>query len=293
MESKSEDKTAIFLITGPAHLPYAVVVLRSLRRHFNGRVILYAWPQSYGIAKEIGNESTLGVEVRERKPTYTRKNAQEIDKMKILIEDFPNQPIIYLDADLLIMKPIHQLADMAENVGFCAVQFCDWYVKTNGVTGNRVKRMLGVEGIDQECVRKSLLPISYSVNSGVFAACDTDIVEQWLDWTQKCKHIFIAGETALHAIIQRYEPEKRITVAPGYYNCSAKYQAKTSIKEEDVAIWHFHGDSAVRPKKTEKGLQLWWPEYQACLSDNVGGIADWKDSCNNEFIESLEKSIQQ
>ena len=72
------------------------------------------------------------------------------------------------------------------------------------------------------------------------------------------------------------------------YNCSPmKYQPK-NLKDEDVIIRHFHGDSNVRTNKSEKGWNLWRPIYQECLEKNVGGMAEWRGKIKNKFMSRLE-----
>ena len=82
--------------------------------------------------------------------------------------------------------------------------------------------------------------------------------------------------------------------ASGMYNNSPIYQSK-NLRDEDVVVWHFHGDSNARPDKNkgrgQRGVDLWWPIYQHCLRENIGGIAEWRGSVENKWLDRLESQI--
>lgn len=285
-----------FLMSGTPHLPYLVVALSTLRNHYFGDVVVHAYPESFPTVSCIVEDERIRAEAKLYSPTYTGKNSQFINKI-IMMQQIEADVGLYIDADTIINGSLDPLFNLAEMHGFVATQFCDW-VSNKGVIRNRVRGMLGRDGIDQVAVQKVLLEPFPSVNGGVFGCLPfSQVLEKWYVWTMLVKNLFIADETVLHAIMGLYstcsdqfagsnklEGLKEFVVAcGGKWNCSPKYQPK-SLKDEDVIIWHGHGDSFVRPKKSHKGFDLWWPLCQKCLRDNVGGMRNWIRNVNNRFL---------
>jgi hypothetical protein len=280
-----------YLMTGPSHLHNLVVSLVSLRRHFHGPVYVAAWgecpeaPITYRLVKQICADERIRAEpIHINPPDYRGKNAQEIGKIKYLQDGLPalENPVVYLDADTIICKPLTPLIDAVNlsPVHFVATQFADWKMR-RGVARGRVERLLGIDGIDQDAVKKSLQPHEFSLNSGVFA-CRTDspALPVWGEWTEAAKHIFISGECAQHPLAQKFP----IYVLPhGKFNCSPKHKPEW-LDDVDVSIWHFHGDSNLRPEKSQRGFELWWPEFQKVLRADVGGIRDWLGEIQNGYL---------
>ena len=62
-----------------------------------------------------------------------------------------------------------------------------------------------------------------------------------------------------------------------------------SVPDDEVVIWHGHGDCWVRPDKCEKGTKMWWSWYQRCLEENLGGIAEWNDEVvpKNKWLKKM------
>lgn len=285
-------KRAVFYLqTGPCHLANMVVSLRSLRRVWCGDVLVYAWPESFEIAQKICAVPEISAMVFKCDATYRRKNAQECAKIPLIYSDpvlKDYDTLVYLDADTTIQKSISPLFHAAEKseVGFAGTQFGSWKMP-QGVPTTRVSRMLGIDGIDQEMVKRSLLPGMPSYNSGIFATTpDSPVLPVWADWTYKARSIYISGECALHPIAQKFPIR---TLENGMWNCSPMFQSRT-LADEDVGIWHFHGDCNLRPNKSEKGVGLWWPEYQKVYDENVAGIREWWDKIGNDFLIELSNA---
>ena len=272
------ERRVVYLISGPPHLLYLVTSLVALHRIWDGQIIVYAWPASIRFVRRMAEDERLGIEAIERKPTYKGKNAQFFDKIRMM-QAAPPGTNLYLDADTIPVRrhAIDRLFELAEEREFCATQFCN-YVSTGQRVSKRIRRLEGREGIDQECVQFALANKLPSVNGGIFACRpDTKVLPLWEEWTSKVLDIFIADETALHAVMARYWNTDIFDVAiGGGFNCSPLYQPK-ELADKDVGIWHGHGDCWSRISKSPKGVGLWWPRYQECLKENIGGLAVWKD----------------
>lgn len=276
----------MYLITGPSHLPNLAVSLKSLRRHWAGDVLVYAWPESYDIARQIADDPNICAQAVPCDAEYKRRNAQEIAKIRYInqIKDYGR--IVYIDADTLIQKPLTELFESINTspVKFVATQFCNWTMPC--IAKVRVARLRGIPGIHQGSIELALQRGQPSYNSGIFSCSPSSpILPVWGDWTDKAKGVFISGESTLHAIAQLYPIR---TLFRGVYNCSPqeKYQSP-DLPDADVAIWHFHGDCNLRPTKSPRGVRMWWPHFQQALDENVGGMADWLEKIPNEFLLDL------
>jgi len=170
-------RAVCYLISGPAHLPYLVVSLYTLRKHWSGEVRVYVWPESQSIVERIAQDSRLDIQVIPREPRYRGKNAQGLDRIRLAQE----------------VKDVHEdLADLfrvAEQCGYTATQFCDW-VSCGAKISRRVDRLRSViEGERHGWIDAVLDPSARwpSVNCGVFASrCDSPVLPVWEKWTWVC-----------------------------------------------------------------------------------------------------------
>lgn len=266
-------------MSGPAHLPYLVCSLWTLKDHTDGiPVVVYAWPESCGYVKKIAEDERLPIsKVVSRSPEYRGKNSQFIDKILLMTElQDEVDSAVYLDADTTIHGSLLPLFKTAEKFGFAATQFNDWPTNT-GMVKDRIKRLRAFPEIDPKWIDVVLNEAWPSVNGGVFACCpESPVLPLWLEWSYLARSIFISDETALHVILPRFTPEKKIAVmAGGAFNCSHKFRP-SELAKEDVIVYHYHGHSGPRPGKGA-GIahRFWWPIYQECLDKNVGGMSDW------------------
>ena len=285
------NRAITYVMSYPAHLLYLVVSLRSLRRHWNGPVFVHAWPESIELVKRIEEDSHLDVLAVPWEPEYRGKNAQFESKQLVVQSAAPENLILYLDADTLIAGPLDELFDRAAEFGFLATQFCEW-VTTGKIMQSRIKRLRKFPNIDQGPVEEVLARRWPSVNGGIFCCHpNSPVLSKWHAWTKVARSIFISDETVLHAVMPQAVWMGSMDVYPGgVYNCSPKYQPST-LPDSEVKIWHFHGDCNSRPQKSLRSVLMWWPEYQECLRDNVGGMAEWRKDVHHRFLDPLERGL--
>lgn len=287
------DKSINYVMSGAAHTPYLLVSLYKLLASdagaWGGQGVtrVYCWPESADIVQRIAQD--LPIEVVQREPAYRGKNAQFLDKMKALASA-PERYAAYLDADTMPVKPIQHLFNPLAYANFVATQFNKW--KSNeGIIKKRVSRLIGRDSIPQVPVERALSLPFPSPNGGVWARRDdTKILELWYERTMSVRDLFIADEIVLHALVAEYINGDISVVGNGHYNSSPKF---FGVPERDVYLWHFHGDSNVRPHKSSKGHDLWWPVFQECVRKNIGGVAEWKDACGNKYLERCEAQYAQ
>lgn len=287
-------RAVVFFMTGPAHLPYLVVALNTLRRHWSGDVLVFAWEKfsDWGV-EEIANRNTFDIVPIKWEPSYTRKNAQEMEKMRAIITlKGLVDSVVYLDADIIVAGGIEELFEAAEQDEFCATQFCNWTMSQK-VPHSRISRMLNRD-VPQDLVLRALEPQRLSWNSGIFSCIpESAVLPPWLEYTIAVKDIYISGETSLHAIM--CDDTLKKTWRDGRYNCSTmRFQ---SHPDEEVVIWHGHGDSFCKRSqdektgewgfKSDKGWEMWSKEYQFCKDRNLGGVRDWEHLCKNQHLDRM------
>jgi len=286
-------RRVFYLMSGQAHLPYLTVSLHTLRRHWNGVVDVYAWPESFDIAARVCK--AFGATCILVEPPYKGKNAQFVGKIQIA-RSFPaDDSNLYLDADTTVHGDLSPLFEMVEIVGFVATQFSGWLTNTRGI----ISRMEDLKRFrfqlaSIEALQRHPFP---SVNGGVWASISSSLVlKKWVEYTVEALSTFIPDEKVLHLLQVEFPPaEYLVACFNGKYNCSPKFQ-HPSLRDEDVVIYHYHGDCNVRPEgegrkwaKSQKGYDLWWPLYQHCLENNLGGIRDWQPTVRNRYIDYLKQ----
>lgn len=275
----------VYLMSGPAHMHYLVPSLVTLRDHWRGDVTVYAFEESFEIASEIAKDKRLDIQVElVPKPFRFRrgKNEQFINKIQLL-QNVKADSVLYLDADITIQGDITPLHRRAKLSGFVATQFNRW-VSTGRIIRNRLERLVGAEKVNQDALRQVLENPYPSLNGGVVACVPSSpVLPLWLDWSLATQHVFICDEAVLH-VLQAYVPQNQFSVVEGgRYNCSHKYAQDI----ENPVIYHFHGDSNVRPKKSPNAYAYWWPLYQNCIEQNYGNIQSWLAKAPNSWIDQI------
>jgi hypothetical protein len=280
----------IYVMSGAAHLPYLVASLYTLRKSGNhGLVTVHAWPESIGYVRHIAKDKRLRIECVEREPALRRGdgyggNAQFLDKIQVAMMQHCDV-VLYLDADTTIHGDLTPLMEAAYKTGFCATQWNDW--KTNrGHAKKRINGLLEVKDIPNDLVKELSGKPYPSVNGGVWATVPSSpVLPLWYDWTKACKKMFISDERVLHLMMARF-PEDVWVLLGGRWNCSPKFQPM-NLRDDNVVVRHYHGDSNVRPNKSVRGVNIWYPIYAECLKEDIGGINCWIGDVKNKWMDRL------
>lgn len=275
-----------YLMSGPAHLPYLVASLHTLRKHWDGRVSVFAYPESAEVVEQIAADPRLNIEAIRFDPWYTGKNSQFLNKIR-LAQSLEGDTALYLDADTTIHGSLGGVFYYADLHGFAATQFSDWKV-SGGIIRRRLKTLEAFPEIDQGYLKMVFEGNYPSVNGGVWCSKSNSVVlETWLQWSLAARSTFICDEKVLHLMLPKYALT-HLSVLSGKYNCSHRYQP-SDLDDEDVIIYHYHGDSCVRPNKSPRGYAMWWPIYQECIKNRVGNIDQWMSQVvpTNKWIMEL------
>ena len=285
-----------YLISGPAHLPYMLVSLYTLRQHWFGKVVIYAWPESYDIVKRVSLDLRLGPDtyVVKREPEYRGKNCQFIDKIKIAMEE-PADKVLYLDADTTIHGDIEPLfTELQLPYTFLGTQWNDWVTTGRSIKGRieDLREFVG-RGIDEPLINKLQVEPYPSVNGGVWSCMSgSPVLRKWLEYTWTARSKFIADEKCLHLMMTMFPSQMGVVGSCGVFNSSPKHKSKL-LPLDQVRIYHYHGDSNCRLQKSKIGVQLWWPIYQHCLNQDIGSMAKWRKDIKNRHLDKCEEEMSE
>lgn len=298
-------------MSGKAHLPYLVVSLHTLRKHWTGPISVFAWGESFETAKQIANDRNLDVAVYLRPTKYAHsKNGQFLDKIDLMTQlatsSNPDQRYLYLDADTMPVGDLRGLMEgRPDSELLLTTRFNHWVV-AGSVIRNRIQRLLSLDaplfldGTKEQAPSMSAFAHMLlhednanfpSVNGGVFSIrggmATANLLSLWKQWTLQAHEagVFIPDETALHPLAFMHHGRGEVGVSPPGYNVSPKYCGDPALYPQGVFLWHFHGDSNVRPKKSAYGFQLWWTPFLECLDKNVGDMKHWFRSTMNKWIQ--------
>lgn len=283
----SKPNGVIYLMTYPSHLVNLVVSLWTLRRWWTGKVTVYAWQESYDIAKRIGDDPALNANVILREPRLKGTRTDTFVEKTQFLMDLPEGIHAFLDADTVIAGPIDELFD-AGQCGFAATQFNDWLTVGDRIK-DRVKRLYNFPEIDRRLVDATLASPWPSPNNGIISCQpNSEVLPLWYRWTLAAQSMFIPDETVLHVLVPLFMPSGKMEMLRGgVFNCSPKHQPR-GLPDDAVRIWHFHGDSNVRPEKTQRGFDMWWPLYLDARKQNVGGIKEWRERNYSKWLNKAE-----
>lgn len=260
-------------MSGPAHLPYLVVSLRTLRDHWSGPIEIGAYPESYLYVKKIALDQRIDAKPILVEPGFRTKNSQFIHKIQFM-QRGGCEKRLYLDADTTIHKTLNPLLQMLDGTTFVATQFNHWTTK-GSVMQQRLKRLLPYESM-APFVQKVLDDPYPSVNGGIFCCRPfSPVLDTWYRWSMDSRAIFICDECVLHLMQVVYGEHHFKIMLKGAYNCSHKYQRKAGLKQRYVAVFHYHGDSCVRPQKSPHAVAMWKPLFEECLDMDLGGMQSW------------------
>ena len=285
----------IYLMSGPAHIPYLAVSLATLREHWYGPVRVFAWPESIDLVREIAKDERLQITVDLREPVYRArrderrqgKNDQFLAKIRLMRSLADVRLALYLDADTSVHGDLMPLFQLAEAYTFVATRFSSW-TTAGGVVRARIERLREFPAIDRNCIEETLRLAWPSVNGGVFCCSPRScVLETWERWTWEARHVFIADEAVLHVLQPLFEPSGQMAVWPdGRFNCSCNPKwMPEGLSEKDIVVWHYHGDSAVRPlKHGGYAHRRWWPLWLRCLAENLGNCREWAPTERNGWL---------
>ena len=55
-----------YVMSGPAHLPYLLASLKTLREHYDGEIVVFAWEESFPIVDKMSEDPRMLINARIR-----------------------------------------------------------------------------------------------------------------------------------------------------------------------------------------------------------------------------------
>ena len=280
----------IYLLSGPGHLPNLVVSLCTLREHYDGPVTVFAWPESIEIVRRIASD-IRNVAVVPHTPAFHGHSDTYCDKTTLIQLMPKDDAVLFLDADTTIHGSLDPLFEYIDHYGFTVAQFNGW-VTTGKTISKRINTLKEFAEIDTFAINRAQKEVWPSVNTGIFGGRpDSPVLELWHRWTTAAKSTFIPDEKVMNVIAPQFVILGQLRIATGgQWNCSPMHQPE-DLPDDQVIIWHFHGDCNCRPKKSKRGWEMWKPLLQQCVDQNVGGIREWLPTLKHKHLKHVLQEI--
>jgi len=290
MGTSGKSAGVIYFNHGRKHTVRLAVSMASLRRFHPGAITILDTGASEGVVDRLAADrnilakvQTIPFEVRRRNSCYCAKAS--------LWRYSPYDTTLFLDADTVVARPVDELFSLAPNYPTLPIltQFSGWTTHGN-LVASRIRKWVNkkvtspTEDI-QEMAKQALHCKLPAVNTGVMA---------WIEpqsWGGRWEEITHAGwrtpftdELAMQLLIT----EIPHILLDDRYNCSPIYGAH----KREAVIWHMHGNKQCRPE----ALPIWWPLYEDCLRENIGGIREWSpagDKRLRAYLDQLNQPVSE
>lgn len=270
------DLGVLYLISGDRHVNVLAVSIYSLR-HVGFRLPIHIavgddYPEP--MVEMMAKDARLGpiTWARWDKPSLHRNDKY---RQKCFMDGLsPFDKTVYLDADTLVRGSLKPLFEFSPDRAVTLTQFSDW--NSNGrKIPNRIRPWNDVANAD---VQEMLARAYPAINTGIIAfdksSGSQKFFQEWRELTAK-KIVFICDELSAQLIFWRHA----CRVVDDRWNASPIHSNRT-----DAIIWHGHGSKFI---KREQGRKIWLPWYEACVEQNIAGIAEWTPAGDKRLREYL------
>jgi len=269
-------KGVILMNFGSKHFAHLVCCLYSLRRHYSGDIVILHDESNEELTKRIAEQDPKKITFPIRFKPFTREelgNGSGYLNKTRLIDLMPFARAVFLDCDTLVVDKFDALFPDSNEVRL--TQFCDW--KTNG---NKMSKRIGrwKEVMNEQATLQMALEYP-AINTGVMGLSKTS-KNLSIEWQRVCRLniSFMCDELAMQLIFLKFPH----VVLPDAYNCSPIYRTEDH-KDEDVKIWHGHGQKFLR---SSNGLRIYMPTLLEMWTDNTYCIRE--AFCSNRYFRRLE-----
>jgi len=263
-------KTVVYLTTKHADLPNLLVSLYSLRRWWEGDIIVYSYPEVLHIVREIAVDKRLAFDYQRYEPVYIGTSGEEMSQQHVAMS-VDSDYLVFLSNSTLVRGHIHDLFDSCLK-GFAATQSHQQWT-TDKEYQSAAVALLAVKDIDDCLVHKCLSTGSPRVRTGVFGCMpSSNILRRWNDLTSLAKDIPNADSLTLQLLM--LDNKNEVNILSSNWN-SDPVTRKDNL--DDVVIWNFDNDSQSRPNICPKAVSIWYPLWESCRMTNVGFVNNWID----------------
>jgi len=269
------NRGVLYFLSGTSHAARLVVSLASLRRHFNGPVLVLSTDiESTEVCRRICGDERLRAEHREI-PTDDRKPRKWSYLFKSGLREHSFFDVtLYLDCDTLVLGNVAELFTLPTPRHIVVTQFAEW--RTTG--GRMTRRIRAWQDTHPELVQPALA-FGPAVNTGVFSFSPATVVfERWSEVTKAGLAHFIPDELAMQLLLPHFPH----LVLDDRFNRSIRYGRPGAL---DTRIVHFHGNKHVPPHTLQ-----WMDTFRQACADNLGGIGEWAPADDRQLRQYLAHS---
>lgn len=303
----------IYSLSGPAYAELLTVSLWSLRQHFQGPVAIFCGPGCREAMQPLYDDPRLHpLELIDHDLPNVRRHAHYCVKPGIALAS-PFDETVFLDADTLVCGEVDELfeapltvtqfADWVTTGKIISGRIRQWMegepellphdtpsqagdlIVVSSVDGCKRtvswehRRVLSIEpkrgdqprkavvadAIAHELASRCLEVARPAINTGVFAFTReaSKALVAWEELTLRGWRHSFTDELAMQLLCE-YASAR---VVDDRWNWSVQFG-----KAAEPVIQHFHGRKHVR---SAKGAAIWWPRFEECRREDVGGIQGW------------------
>jgi hypothetical protein len=267
---KKKTHGIIYYNVGKSYLVRLSISLSSLRKVYDGSVIILCDSESVDTCKQIGEK--YKTQVKEIDFTKENRNFKLFNKT-LLHKHTPFESNIFIDADTIVLKDtIGKIFKQVDSNEFVVTQFADWTPKTS-IISKRIEQWKDIISINKA------IEYPVAINTGVFGfKKDSKLMQDWYNLAINGESFFIPDEISCQIML----PDYKHSVMGASFNTSCKY-GKLGLR---TAIIHYHGNKHCRIENNNylHNSNLWYKEF-----DQIRDLPFIKDNIiyDNKLTENL------
>jgi cephalosporin hydroxylase len=274
--NKGNQRGVIYYNCGTSCTVRLLVSLVSLRKHYAGPVtILSEGEASHLLCERIGAALDARV-IKWESGVKQGKNTPFLAKTRLHLGT-PYETTVALDSDTLVMGPIDELFEVAEQDMFCVAQLGNWRT-TGRIIQGRLRKWAGILPEDLDAA----IQFGPAINTGVTAfRKDASIFEEWYPAAEQGREHFIPDEVSCQMLMHRHQHR----ILDGRWNRSCRHDDPDL---SETRVIHYHGR-----KHCRKGLPFhadkWVAAYEEITRQNLADINSWTPAGDRQLIRHIKE----
>jgi len=273
-------KGVIYFNSGVKCLARLYTSIHSLRKHYDGPLtVISTGDDSNQACRKLFKDTGIHVIEAEFPWVEEGKNAVFLKKASVA-KHTPYDLTIFLDSDTIILGPIEDLWDLAEEHEFVIPQFSNWKSDKKTI----VRRIKGWEEVYPELM-DGAINFGPAVNCGIFAfRRDSLFMKEWYQSIEPGRFNFIPDETGMQVILHKYPHY----VANQKFNISCKF---SDPYKEDSRILHYHGSKHCRLNEHGRPIyhaEIWLNHFEE-VKHEINKELMYKDRQLRRYLNAKKK----
>lgn len=251
----------------PAYAERVAVSLFTMRKHWQGPILLLLDDATEEIGRRIANDSAIAAETRLIEPHKGCRHCAYITKT-LIPQWSPFERTLLIDGDTAVGGNFDELFVPPMAI----TQFSNWHSLGGHVNG-RIKwwesKTWTREPPIIELVNRQLSASWPAINTGIVGwHRGHPKLDDWRELTLAGAGLHMTDEIAMQLLQGMMKLGKEYKVFDDRFNCSPIY----GVGKSDARIWHFHGRKHLRK---EQGKVIWVSMLREAMAANAGGLREW------------------